>query len=121
MAKNPVKLTIDQKLDSLIQMFKSDSLKKDRRMDKMDDRFEKMEDRFIVLEKLLESLANFTTSNFNRVDDQLAIIIKRLDLHQDYITDIKRMVIQLVQAQARRDRFEVDTDRRLTKLETKFS
>lgn len=70
-----------------------------------------------TLRELVESLADFAYGNSQRVDARLDTIVKRLDIQGDDITDIKRKVTQLVQSQASRDHFEIDTDHRLTKIE----
>ena len=110
MVKPVKKLTIDQKLDSLIKFVKTDSTKQDKRID--------------TLETLLESLANFTTSNFHhvdgrfdRIDNTIKLLVEQGELNRADIQDLKRMVSQLVRNEARRDRFEIDTDQRLTKVE----
>lgn len=70
-----------------------------------------------TLEELVDSLTNFTYDQARISDTRFKLLTERLDLQQDDITDIKRMVTQLVQSQASRDRLEIDTDRRLTKVE----
>ena len=138
MVKTAKKLTIDQKLDALIKMFKTDSTKKDQQIDRLEriaqDHTANLKGhtgilknheailkdhtgRLTTIEHLVDSLANFTYDYAQKSDDKFKLLIEQGELNRADIQDLKSMVSQLVRNEAHRDRFEIDTDKRLTKIE----
>lgn len=70
-----------------------------------------------TLRELVESLADFTYEYTQKSDAKFKLLIEQGELNRADIQDLKGMVTQLVRNEARRDRFEIDTDQRLTKVE----
>ena len=69
------------------------------------------------LEELVESLANFTYEGFQRMEDRFKLLVEQGELNRADIQDLKRMVTQLVLAEAGRDKFEITTNHRLGRIE----